>query len=73
VASVVSFNAVLMAWYGVNFVLGTGLHSYSFGTGGSELPIAGVVGMDLLFVAIAAARHYGWFNRVRPLTTAKNP
>ena len=26
VATVVSFNAVLMAWYGVNFVLGTGLH-----------------------------------------------
>ncbi|MEO1094148.1 MAG: cytochrome c biogenesis protein CcsA [Cyanobacteria bacterium J06638_28] len=72
VASVVSFNAVLMAWYGVNFVLGTGLHSYGFGTGGSELLIAGVVAMDLLFVAIAAARHYGWFNRARPLTTAEN-
>jgi len=26
VTSVVAFNAVLMAWYGVNFVLGTGLH-----------------------------------------------
>ncbi|MEO0410189.1 MAG: cytochrome c biogenesis protein CcsA, partial [Cyanobacteria bacterium P01_A01_bin.135] len=61
VASVVSFNAVLMAWYGVNFVLGTGLHSYGFGTGGSALVIAGVVGLDLLFVAIAAARRYCWF------------
>ena len=31
VASVVCFLAVLMAWYGVNFVLGKGLHSYGFG------------------------------------------
>ena len=32
--SVVSFLSVLMAWYGVNFVLGTGMHSYGFSTGG---------------------------------------
>ncbi|MBP0000743.1 MAG: cytochrome c biogenesis protein CcsA [Cyanobacteria bacterium SID2] len=63
VASIVSFNAVLMAWYGVNFVLGTGLHSYGFGTGGSELLIAGVVGLDLLFVSIVAVRHAGWLQR----------
>lgn len=61
VASVVAFNAVLMAWYGVNFVLGTGLHSYGFGTGGSELMIAAIVAADLLFVLVAAARHQGWF------------
>src|SRR2546428_13397415 len=34
VSSVVCFLAVLMAWYGVNFVLGKGLHSYGFGIGG---------------------------------------
>ncbi|MEO0533639.1 MAG: cytochrome c biogenesis protein CcsA [Cyanobacteria bacterium P01_A01_bin.123] len=72
VASVVAFNAVLMAWYGVNFVLGTGLHSYGFGTGGSELLIAGVVGVDLLFVAIAAARHHGWLRRPGTLAPAEN-
>ena len=33
-AAVISFLGVLMAWYGVNFVLGVGLHSYGFGTGG---------------------------------------
>ena len=60
VTSVVAFNAVLMAWYGVNFVLGTGLHSYGFGTGGSELFIATFVGIDLLFVAITVAKHRGW-------------
>ncbi len=31
---VVSFLLVLMAWYGVNFVLGAGLHSYGFSSGG---------------------------------------
>ena len=72
VASVISFNAVLMAWYGVNFVLGTGLHSYGFGTGGSELLIGSLVGLDLLFVAIAAVRHYGWWGGSDKLTTAEN-
>src|ERR1041385_1470385 len=31
--SVICFAAVVMAWYGVNFVLGAGLHSYGFGGG----------------------------------------
>ena len=64
VASVAAFNAVLMAWYGVNFVLGTGLHSYGFGTGGSEWMIAGVVGLDMLFVLAATARYKGWLTKL---------
>ena len=64
VASVAAFNAVLMAWYGVNFVLGTGLHSYGFGTGGSEWILASVIGADLLFVLAATARYQGWLNRL---------
>ena len=60
VASVVCFNTVLMAWYGVNFVLGTGLHSYGFSTGGSELIVASFVGLDLLFVLAATIRTKGW-------------
>lgn len=57
VASVLGFNAVLMAWYGVNFVLGTGLHSYGFGTGGSAVLITGLVGMDSLFVLATILRY----------------
>jgi len=34
--SVLSFSLVIMAWYGVNFWLGAGLHSYGFGSGGVE-------------------------------------
>ncbi len=36
VSSVVCFLSVVMAWYGVNFVLGVGLHSYGFTEGGSQ-------------------------------------
>ena len=61
-----------MAWYGVNFVLGTGLHSYGFGTGGAEWLIASVVGLDLLLVLATATRHYGWLKRPEPLTTVDN-
>jgi cytochrome c-type biogenesis protein CcsB len=56
VASVVCFLAVLMAWYGVNFVLGKGLHSYGFGIGG-ETYVATFVILDLLFVAFAVWRY----------------
>jgi len=56
VASVGSFLAVLMAWYGVNFVLGKGLHSDGFGIGG-ETYVATFVIVDLLFVAFAIWRY----------------
>lgn len=56
VASVICFLAVLMAWYGVNFVLGKGLHSYGFGIGG-ETYVATFVSLDLLFVAFAIWRY----------------
>jgi cytochrome c-type biogenesis protein CcsB len=55
VASVVCFAAVVMAWYGVNFILGAGLHSYGFGLGGEGYVITLVVA-DLLFVGAAILR-----------------
>lgn len=36
VASIACFQLVLMTYYGVNYVLGTGLHSYGFGAGGLQ-------------------------------------
>lgn len=70
VASVVCFLAVLMAWYGVNFVLGKGLHSYGFGIGGETYVIT-FVALDLLFVGIAtwryrASRKSARVNQVEP-------
>ena len=67
VASVVCFLAVLMAWYGVNFVLGKGLHSYGFGIGG-EPYVGGFIGADLLFVGFASWR-YRSTKPVRPPTS----
>ena len=42
-----------MAWYGVNFVLGAGLHSYGFSAGGVEY-VSAFVAATLLFVTYAA-------------------
>ena len=56
VGGVVCFLAVVMAWYGVNFVLGTGLHSYGFGIGG-ESYVMTAVGLDLVFVATTVVRY----------------
>jgi ABC-type transport system involved in cytochrome c biogenesis permease subunit len=55
VGSVLAFMSVLMAWYGVNFVLGAGLHSYGFGTGGFPLVIT-FVAFELLFLLVAFLR-----------------
>jgi ABC-type transport system involved in cytochrome c biogenesis permease subunit len=54
--AVVCFTAVLMSWYGVNFVLGVGLHSYGFGVGGQGY-IASFILAEWLFVAVAWNRY----------------
>ena len=56
VGSVICFLAVVMAWYGVNFVLGTGLHSYGFGIGG-ESYVMTAIGLDLIYVSAAIVRY----------------
>ena len=35
VGAVLAFQCVIAAWYGVNFLLGQGLHSYGWGSGGA--------------------------------------
>ena len=52
VGSVVCFQAVVMAWYGVNFVLGKGLHSYGKGEGGIAV-FLWVIGLDIAFTLAA--------------------
>ena len=51
-ASVGLFFLVIMAWYGVNFILGAGLHSYGFGSGGAGYA-AGLLCLHLLLLAAA--------------------
>ncbi len=50
--SIISFSLVIMAWYGVNFVLGAGLHSYGFGAGGIQY-VSGFVILHVLYVGYA--------------------
>lgn len=56
--SIIAFQGVLMAWYGVNYVLGAGLHSYGFGSGGVEY-VAIYVALEVLFVLWATWKHRG--------------
>lgn len=50
---ILTFSLVIMAWYGVNFVLGAGLHSYGFGAGGVEY-VSGFVVVHILLVVYTA-------------------
>ncbi len=54
VGSVVAFLGVVMAWYGVNFVLAAGLHSYGFGGGGAPY-VTAIALLDLLLIGGCAA------------------
>ncbi len=55
IGAVLAFQSIIMAWYGVNFVLGVGLHSYGFGAGGFPVAAAFVLA-ELAFVAAALVR-----------------
>lgn len=52
VSAIISFSLVLMAWYGVNFVLGVGLHSYGFGGGGVPY-VAAFIAAHMIYVGFA--------------------
>lgn len=55
VGAILAFQSIVMAWYGVNFVLGVGLHSYGFGSGGFPVALAFVLA-ELAFVTVAVMR-----------------
>jgi cytochrome c-type biogenesis protein CcsB len=56
VTSIIGFNLVIMAWYGVNFVLGAGLHTYGMGAGGVQY-VAAVVLLNILYVGYGVYVH----------------
>ncbi|PYQ11606.1 MAG: hypothetical protein DMF80_21255 [Acidobacteria bacterium] len=63
--SILGFLLVLMAWYGVNFVLGTGLHSYGFGSGG-YVYVGGFVAFEVLVIVAALLRRRAEEAKKRP-------
>lgn len=55
-SAVITFSLVIMAWYGVNFVLGAGLHSYGFGAGGIEYVSAFIAAHAIFLLYVAFFR-----------------
>jgi ABC-type transport system involved in cytochrome c biogenesis permease subunit len=72
VGSIVGYLLVLMAWYGVNYVLGTGLHSYGFGSGGYWY-VGGFVAFEALVIAAATLRRRSVTARPAPASVAPQP
>lgn len=60
--AVLGLSAIVMAWYGVNYVLRSGLHTYGGGSGG-QLYVGIALVCNWLFVGAAAVR-YGMETRV---------
>jgi cytochrome c-type biogenesis protein CcsB len=58
---VLAYLLILMAWYGVNFVLGVGLHSYGFSSGGFT-GVMTFVGIQLAWVLFATLRYKKLFS-----------
>ncbi len=54
--SIVGFLSVIMAWYGVNYILGAGLHSYGFGGGGLQW-VSLYSALQLAYVGVVAILH----------------
>lgn len=67
VASVLCYASIFMSWYGVNFILPAGLHSYGFGGGGTMWAFwAGALNLEFLFVVWLV--HVSRQQRLTPVT-----
>ena len=57
--SVLAFWLIVMTYVGVNYVLGTGLHSYGFGAGAVVRYLFWIGGIDLALVMVCTAVYSG--------------
>jgi ABC-type transport system involved in cytochrome c biogenesis permease subunit len=55
IGAIVAYLLILMAWYGVNFILGVGLHSYGFSSGGAKF-VSLFVAVEMAWVLAATFR-----------------
>ncbi len=58
IGSVTGSLAISFTWYGVNYILGTGLHSYGFGNGGEIYYYVFVVA-ELIIIVTSLITHQG--------------
>ncbi|MEK6239323.1 MAG: hypothetical protein N2C14_31785, partial [Planctomycetales bacterium] len=54
--AVLGYCAIMFSWYGVNFVLGAGLHAYGFGDGG-QIWVFAAGALNLLFLGLVYIRY----------------
>jgi cytochrome c-type biogenesis protein CcsB len=67
-AAIIGFLAIIWTFYGVNYVMATGLHSYGFGSGGEKY-VAMWGAFELLFLAACKWR-YNTLHARRPAPSA---
>lgn len=65
VGAIVGLMAVSFTWYGVNYILGTGLHSYGFGSGG-EVYYYGYLMFEAVFLLIIGLKRESTRNSEDP-------
>jgi ABC-type transport system involved in cytochrome c biogenesis permease subunit len=58
IGAVLGGDAVLLAWYGVNYIFGSGLHTYGAGAG-DNTPLFVIMGANIVFAAAASIRYLG--------------
>lgn len=56
IGSLIGMQAIIFTWYGVNYILGTGLHSYGFGNGGNGYYYA-FLGIEFLYLGLATSTY----------------
>jgi ABC-type transport system involved in cytochrome c biogenesis permease subunit len=56
IGAVAGFSGVIWAWYGVNFLLNSGKHSYGAGDGGQWIWLLAIAAAQLLLIGVAVAR-----------------
>jgi cytochrome c-type biogenesis protein CcsB len=56
VCSIIGFWLILMTWYGVNFILASGRHSYGFGSGGGTYIIAFMI-IEIVFLVVVGIKY----------------
>lgn len=60
IGSIIGLMSISFTWYGVNYILGTGLHTYGFGSGGEYIYYTYLIGEALFIVsALLIQQKYG--------------
>lgn len=71
-AAILGFVVIVWTFYGVNYVMATGLHSYGFGSGG-ELWVGLWAAAEILFLIIARVRYSSILKSAAPAPTLPAP